>query len=853
MALLSVVSGPESDVVLTEVPCQSPVLWTIQVKNGNLGTSPNLANTAVTVKVGKGTYQVTTDVNGYITLVFGAGENLRGVTVAITHDAYLWNGNAGPAGLIAKDRYQSNAPLKGFWKVAVRVLQAVQPSALPMKKAPIHLVWTSTEDKTTGAEGGAYRIPQIPCQTDVTISVPASFGANAARSTAQVKINGNAADVTTADQAVSRDGATVHRTGANEVVAHVDKNGVSITVDLILDFTWNLSVLVKTLGAPGSTALPTLLNQAPIHIQTATATETDPETGADGSAYVKRDIPMGADYTVFVPDTYGANAVISAAEVKINGTSVDVSALDTAAKRDNGTVTRKAGNKVLAQPAPGVTDIEIVFLLRFAWKVKITVQDVTPKADGAPIRGAPINLKQIPVTLQRTGNTDNTPRTGDDGAAYSKNDMLLTTAYTISVPETYGAIVTVSTAAVKVNGTAVDVATANTPVTRDNVTVTRTALNKVTVTAASGCPEVEVDFKLQYPKIFIVGEGPLFPYAIGLAKRYAKGESAAARTLAARADAKAPDTVLSDFRKWIIASQFDVHPDPGGTLPRNLYVYRDSTNTDFSGNVGCFDVRKRACWGRLTNLLGTFDALIFNNPHPGYGMHRCDVFGLKTDREGPPGKYISVHTLGYGNTLSSGQVAQFRRGGGIVQDRGKWVQGRSGTLNVNQAANQRSFVQTVLAYVGDGTNSTSDYANDGTDTAQNITACFTALTDSATRFQGRVTHYKERLSTTGLWGSILECYRINGNAALKAGGALYLHGSNNFANADLTDPGGYLDGFASAGTWSDSGQAAANIYYANYATNFTSDTFHPSWFALVTFGPGEPGLRKAQCYVRTKT
>jgi len=74
----------------------------------------------------------------------------------------------------------------------------------------------------------------------------------------------------------------------------------------------------------------------------------------------------------------------------------------------------------------------------------------------------------------------------------------------------------------------------------------------------------------------------------------------------------------------------------------------------------------------------------------------------------------------------------------------------------------------------------------------------------------------------------------------------------NFGNDDLIGVGGYLEGFVNAGTWSGR-NPAANIYYANYHTNFTSDRFHPSWFAEITFGPGEPGLSGAQCYTRAKT
>jgi len=85
------------------------------------------------------------------------------------------------------------------------------------------------------------------------------------------------------------------------------------------------------------------------------------------------------------------------------------------------------------------------------------------------------------------------------------------TACKITIPETYGAIDADSTAVVKVNGHEVDVTAATVAAVHDNVTVVRSATNDVTVTVATGTPEVEVDFKLKYPKVFIIGEGPNFP------------------------------------------------------------------------------------------------------------------------------------------------------------------------------------------------------------------------------------------------------------------------------------------------------------------------------------------------------
>jgi hypothetical protein len=167
------------------------------------------------------------------------------------------------------------------------------------------------------------------------------------------------------------------------------------------------------------------------------------------------------------------------------------------------------------------------------------------------------------------------------------------------------------------------------------------------------------------------------------------------------------------------------------------------------------------------------------------------------------------------------------------------------------AANQRYFLQTDVGSTRTGTDTVSDFADNGTEASRTISSSFAALTEGGTTFQNRITHYRESRNTIGLWASILRCYRMNGNGALKDGGALYLHGTHHFGNQ--CGRGRHLDGFVEVGTWSNSGDAAANIYYANYPTNFTSDTFHPSWFADVTFGPREPNLSDALCYKRDKT
>src|SRR5579872_6583187 len=96
MALQSVETGRPA-IKPAKLPCQALVHWTIQVKNGNRADAPNLAHTAVTVKLGERSETVTTDGNGFLTLIFDAKEKLDSYTVSVTHDRYAWKGDAGAA------------------------------------------------------------------------------------------------------------------------------------------------------------------------------------------------------------------------------------------------------------------------------------------------------------------------------------------------------------------------------------------------------------------------------------------------------------------------------------------------------------------------------------------------------------------------------------------------------------------------------------------------------------------------------------------------------------------------------------------------------------------------------------
>ncbi len=443
------------------------------------------------------------------------------------------------------------------------------------------------------------------------------------------------------------------------------------------------------------------------------------------------------------------------------------------------------------------------------WSVSVVVHDMRPKGVG----GGPIALKAILIELDPDEDSD--AKTDNYGGAWTKDDLNCEVRYKISVGDDLGAILEKSTMQVKVGG--VTVAVSGSWQTEGNVDVRRTKANALEVKAMPNGASVEVEFQLHYPVVFVVGEGPAFPYAIELAIRFGIGQ---VRKSLTKGEEKAPGTKLADKRKWVIASQYDVH-NPPSSLPPNLFVYRDSVRRDDSGNLGRFDVRDTNCWGRLTTAHDPVDVMAFNNPHPGFGVHFCEVKGLRyKDAEN---RYISVHSIGSDVKLDRAALEEFRK------------------LKDNEtAAVQKKFLNDK-GYDLDGTGKIHDWRDDGSLPEIAIAAAFNVREEDqgAVAFKNRVTHYATRRRTTGLWFSILRCYCRNGAAALKTGGEMFVNGSAALQSAVDKK---HLDGFEDGADWS-SGE-----YYANYKTNFTSETFHPSWFGDPKWSPGEPNLAKAQYY-----
>lgn len=672
---------------------------------------------------------------------------------------------------------------------------------------------------------------------------------------------------------------------------------------------WTLTVRVLQKISSGD---PVLVKEAPLVLERADKTPGEAKTGLEDGQYQEKKIPCLTDYTISLKKAFCAGA-------------------PELGKPKHTSVTLTSENKILAHVEKGDTQVTVDLIVP-GWTLQIRVQDVTMLDAGhTKLKGKEFFLQDVPVDLERTSAKD-TGASTDSSGKWKREGLLLGAEYKLTLTKTYGAIAKTGAAAVRVNGKAAGTATAKAPaVEQDAVKVERVEDAQVKLKAAAAGAAVEVDIQLQYPKVFIVGEGPKFPYAIALAKRYAWGEPAQGDK--------------NRLRKWVAVSQYDVSDPPKGDYPRTLFFYKDSKvrnpDNENGKGTGCFDVREKACWTRLDEQLGKFDAIIFNNPHPGYGMHRCDVFGLQGGSRTLAGKYISVHTLGRTEKLSVGQTEErlFRDKVKWLQypnqrdkvewlqdpaDRNRgvrpylvkkdstwapryWVEGaeekgvqplymspdkngwwvedyqveskkdywiwkalkREGkgwpylvwytdrwyapSGSMEDAWQQRFFVQQDLGCVMDGSAKTYDFGKDGGATPKTITEAFQAQENDGVTFKKRWTHYSERIATTGLWESILLCYRLNGDNALRAGGYLYLHGSKNFADEGLRKTGAALDGFSKGVAWSKPDKAGINIYYAEYEPNLTSKEFHPSWLAKLYFKPGEPGLSKALCYWRPKS
>jgi hypothetical protein len=437
------------------------------------------------------------------------------------------------------------------------------------------------------------------------------------------------------------------------------------------------------------------------------------------------------------------------------------------------------------------------------WTIEVEVLDRLPVF----ARRKPVPLAKAPAHFYWDGNENKRPETKSKGAPFRFEQMEVGTTYTVEAPFE-GAEEAATKIEVSVEGGSGGV----------DYAVTGGQLH---LTVSKPKLVVKVKFILGFRKVFIVGEGRRFAFAVPLAKKYSYGtheshEAVRSKALyASKSDKKS--------RKWVIASQYDV--DEPSEQVENLFVYRDPERSR-----GQFDVTDYHCWHRAADTCGSdCEALLFNNPHPGYGLHMCDVAGVQP---GTPvrGRYVSVHSIGSATKvgLSSPEKQAFDR---------------LGPLN-REASGQRSWLQGTLGIVRDGSDPVNDFRRNPPHhlSIREVFNPSEPYDPTPQNFKAVATHYDPILETRSLKDLILTCYVEHGASMLRSGGLLCVNGPS-----DLQED---LERFGfKPHVWSEH-----KIYYVDYQTNFTSESIHVSWFAITNFADRirEPQLSKAKAFIFTK-
>ena len=384
--------------------------------------------------------------------------------------------------------------------------------------------------------------------------------------------------------------------------------------------------------------------------------------------------------------------------------------------------------------------------------------------------------------------------------------------------------------------------------THDGVTFKSVEDNGLELTVRRHGTKIEVCFVFAFPQVLIIGEGTNFEYAVGLATKFG-------------------DALNDRGFKWVVATQYDV--TPVHDVPENMRIRNWQNNNWINGanqrqNVqnaqvknlvirnAQFDATNANHWTGIRDAYGRFDAVVFNNPHPGYGMHMCSVMGLTTHEahRDKNGRCISVYSIGYHNTLTDVQRNAF-----------------TGFDFPERCTHHRRFVRTnnhnCLNYQND-TATQLDFQyedNDSTMRAVTIAQGFQYREGgdvigvgygTANEFQRyhQERHYRSCIDTIGLHEYLLRAYRHHGRMVLKPGGWLMINGSqiyNDRLTVQFTFNDGENDHVVPAMTnyclWRD-----YDATFVWYNTNFTSMRHHPSWYAKIDFNPGEPNLGTSRCY-----
>jgi hypothetical protein len=460
------------------------------------------------------------------------------------------------------------------------------------------------------------------------------------------------------------------------------------------------------------------------------------------------------------------------------------------------------------------------------WTVRVEVLDALPSA----LRLAPVPLAMAPVHFAWDGKSLTKPVTGNHGEPFTFSKMDVGTRYTVTAPVD-GAIAVQTV--INVNESSGQLQGSDYAVAGERLAILVPKPGLV----------VDIRFVLAFEKVFIVGEGNHFAFAAPLAKKYFGPD-----TRYASDTANFPYAAKGDKkkRKWIVASQYDVD-DPAETV-QNLFIYRDA-----QAPKGLFNAIDQSAWMRLAAFHGAdFEAVLFNNPHPGYGMHVCEVMGMDVGEEGR-GRYISVHTIGSSTLvgLASSELAVFYKAASEEVPVASTAGSGSSSApksTADEPAFQRHFVQGILKIIRDGSDPLMNFAG-LPPTPLGIPSAFDPCIGyafNAGNFIAAQTHYNPTVKTIGLKYLLLGSYARYGMDILKGGGLLCVNGSTTIAG-DLKELG--LDKvLKSLRKW----KTEHKVYFVSYSTNFTSPQIHPSWLSNTRFKPGEPELDNATVYGATK-
>lgn len=411
-------------------------------------------------------------------------------------------------------------------------------------------------------------------------------------------------------------------------------------------------------------------------------------------------------------------------------------------------------------------------------------------------------------------------------------------------------------------------AAANAAATHQDVTYSTAAADRISVETTRHGAQVVVTFTLDFRQVLVVGEGTDFEYAEGLSCRYG-------------------DATHANGFRWVVATQYDVtalaavsnnkntrHWDTGAALPGTDQRARVTTalQRNLVNHGAQFDATNAGHWAAAVVTYGPFDAVVFNNPHPGYGVEMIGLFGLvgvggALNRRRKNGRAISVYSVGYAQALDPAALPLSWFRGLSVANRQRFDNQRT-LVRGAARCNHQNAAATHIPQQWDAAHTTARAAltiddafeypagGGGLGVTTPLHANYGGAPGGAHEgiAANAQIHYLSRIDTIGLHTYLLRAYRFHAQAAVKPGGGeVFVNGSAGYA-ADLTQAFSFFDGAANQPVpqLADDGLWSNGDYFVWYTTNFTSARHHPSWYADVQFNPNEPNLAGSHRYRWTR-